>query len=245
MGEPVTGEAAAADFDELCPDQPLTTYTVTEDDRGELTVVPASWRERAKLPWLGYGTILEIVAERFHASEACIRRLNPAVAWPDPPVGTALKVPDSAATSSASAARLEVNLLRKFVRAYDEQGRLVAHFPCSIARLKQKRPQGETTVINAAENPMYTFDPALFAEDSESKEISGKLIIQPGPNNPVGLAWVGLELPGYGIHGTPWPEDIGKTESHGCIRLANWNARKLVRMIRQGLPVRFVGAEDN
>lgn len=245
VGAPVTGEATDADFERLFPAQPLTTYTVTKEDHGELTDVPGSWRERAKLPWLGYGTVLEIVAERCHASEVCIRRLNPDVAWPDPPVGAILNVPNSAATSSPSAVRLKIDLRRKFVRAYDAREHVVAHFPCSIARLKEKRPQGATTVINAAGNPVYTFDPALFAEDPESREIAGKLIIQPGPNNPVGVAWVGLELPGYGIHGTPWPEDIGKTESHGCIRLANWNARKLVHMVRQGTPVQFVGAWED
>jgi len=239
MGEPVTGVVTDDIMARLAPAEFLTSYTVTQEDHEELAAAPASWRERAEMPRLGYETILELVGERFHVSPACLRRLNPEVAWPDPPAGTALVVPDTATAARSLAAYLEIDLERKFVRAYDAQEKLIAHFPCSIARLKEKRPQGETTVANAAENPVYTFDPALFAEDPEAQKIDGKLIIQAGPNNPVGLAWVGLELPGYGIHGTPWPEDIGKTESHGCIRLANWNARKLVRMVRQGTPVRF------
>jgi lipoprotein-anchoring transpeptidase ErfK/SrfK len=240
IGESVSGKPTEVDFERLVPAQALTNCVVTDDDHGDLATVPDSWRQRAKLPWLGYETILEKMAERFHVSEACLRELNPEVAWPDPPAGTQLVVP-AVAFSCPSAARLEVHLGWKFVRAYDEEGRIVAHFPCSVARLKEKRPQGHSSVVNAAENPVYTFDPVLFSEDPEAREITGKLIIQAGPNNPVGAAWVGLALPGYGIHGTPWPEDIGKTESHGCIRLANWNARKLVHMVRLGIPVQFVG----
>ena len=88
-----------------------------------------------------------------------------------------------------------------------------------------------------AENPDYTFDPDLFAEDPEAVAIGKKLRIPPGPNNPVGLAWIGLDRPGYGIHGTPAPEDISTTESHGCLRLTNWDALKLVHAVRQDLPV--------
>ena len=240
-GEEATGVATDAIYGRLTPAAPLATCTVTEEDHGARTAIPAVWLDRAKMPRLGHETILEMVAERYHASEACVRELNPEAAWPDPPAGSTLAVPDIKPASRARAARLEVNLGRKFVRAYDEQGRLVAHFPCSIAKLKQKRPRGETTVVSVAGNPVYTFDPALFSDDPAALGLTGKLIIQAGPNNPVGAAWVGLALPGYGIHGTPWPEDIGKTASHGCIRLANWNAMKLVHMVRSGIPVRFIG----
>ena len=83
----------------------------------------------------------------------------------------------------------------------------------------------------------YLFDPALFAEDPDARSVSGKRVIAPGPNNPVGVAWLTLNRPGYGIHGTPHPEDIGKTESHGCFRLANWNARHLLQLVTLGTPV--------
>ncbi len=88
-----------------------------------------------------------------------------------------------------------------------------------------------------AENPEYTFDPDLFAEDPEAAAIGRRLRIPPGPNNPVGVAWIGLDRPGYGIHGTPEPENVSRTESHGCFRLTNWDARKLVHAVRKGLPV--------
>ena len=86
-------------------------------------------------------------------------------------------------------------------------------------------------------NPNYTFDPAVFPESAEGRALKRKLLIPPGPNNPVGIAWIGLSRPGYGIHGTPVPEQVGRTESHGCFRLANWNADYLRQMVWVGMPV--------
>ena len=134
-----------------------------------------------------------------------------------------------------------MNLAGKFLRAYDGRGRLIAHFPCSIAAQKEKRPAGSLTVAAIAANPNYTFDPVTFPELDETQRGYGKLIIPPGPNNPVGTAWISLSLPGYGIHGTPHPEQIGKTESHGCFRLANWNAERLLKMVEVGTPVTISG----
>ena len=92
-------------------------------------------------------------------------------------------------------------------------------------------------VTVAIPNPDYTFDPALFPESTEARGLDRKLSIPPGPNNPVGVAWIGLDLPGYGIHGTPNPEHVGRTESHGCFRLANWDARTLLSLVWVGMPV--------
>jgi lipoprotein-anchoring transpeptidase ErfK/SrfK len=107
----------------------------------------------------------------------------------------------------------------------------LAHFPCSIAAKVEKRPEGKLRIINFAANPNYTFDPAMFPESPEARTLKDKLTIQPGPNNPVGTAWIGLDRPGYGIHGTPKPEKIGRTESHGCFRLANWDASHLLKLV--------------
>jgi lipoprotein-anchoring transpeptidase ErfK/SrfK len=114
---------------------------------------------------------------------------------------------------------------------------LIAHFPCSIASKVEKRPVGALHVANAAANPTYLFDPKVFSESAEAKKIGRKLTIPAGPNNPVGTAWIGLSRPGYGIHGTPKPEQVGRTESHGCFRLANWNAEHLLQMSWAGMPV--------
>ena len=219
------------------PEDAFTVHLVTAEEHAELSFVPESWLERSRLAYLGYRTILEGVAEKYHASEAAIRRLNPAVAWPDPPPGTALVVPNPQPYRKAQAAKLTIELGKKQLSAYDAQERRIALFPCSIAADVEKRPLGELRVVNAASDPDYTFDPSLFTEDPEARRLQRKLRIPPGPNNPVGLAWLSLDRPGYGIHGTPKPEDIGKTESHGCFRLANWNARKLLQMVRLGTPV--------
>lgn len=216
----------------------LTTYTVTAADHAARTPHPSSWLERSRQERLGYASIEELVAERFHLYRAALRRLNPAAAWPDPPAGTVLLVPDVRSSPLPPLAKIEIRIGRKTLRAYDAKGALAAHFPCSIAADKRKRPVGETLRVAVwAENPDYTFDPDLFATDPESALIGKRLRIPPGPNNPVGVAWIGLDRPGYGIHGTPSPEDISLTESHGCFRLANWDALKLVRAVRKDLPV--------
>lgn len=216
----------------------LRTYTVTAADHATLTPHPDSWRERSRMDHLGFVSIEELVAEKFHLYRATLRRLNSAAPWPNPPPGTLLTVPDVQTKRLPRLARLDIRLGDKSLRAYDQGGHLVAHFPCSIAADKNKRAAGETLhVVVWAENPDYTFDPDLFPENPESAIIGKRLRIPPGPNSPVGVAWIGLDRPGYGIHGTPAPESISHTESHGCFRLTNWDAAKLVHAVHAGLPV--------
>jgi lipoprotein-anchoring transpeptidase ErfK/SrfK len=138
---------------------------------------------------------------------------------------------------SNKAAFAVIHLADKFLEAFDTETNLLTHFPCSIAANVEKRPVGELYVIVVAPNPNYTFDPELFPESPEAKTLDQKLIIPPGPNNPVGVAWIGLDKIGYGIHGTPVPEQVGRTESHGCFRLANWDAEYLSRLVWVGMPV--------
>ena len=237
--EAATGEIDAAVMAQLGDTNGvMTTYTISAADHAALTPYPSSWLERSRMDRMGYSTIEELVAERFHLYRAALRRLNPEVAWPNPPAGTLVAVPNVKPRPLPPLSRIEIRLADRTLRAYDAEGRLAAHFPCSIAADKAKRPEGETLRVAVwAENPDYTFDPDLFAEDPEAVAIGKKLRIPPGPNNPVGLAWIGLDRPGYGIHGTPAPEDISKTESHGCFRLTNWDALKLVHAVRQDLPV--------
>jgi lipoprotein-anchoring transpeptidase ErfK/SrfK len=216
----------------------LATYAITAADHASLTPHPSSWLERSRMDRMGHVSIEELVAEKFHLYQAALRRLNPAAAWPNPPAGTVVNVPDVKSKRLPPLSKIEIRLGQKTLRAYDANGKLVAHFPCSIAADKNKRPEGETLrVVVWAENPDYTYDPDLFAADPESAAIGKRLRIPPGPNNPVGVAWIGLDRPGYGIHGTPAPEEISLTESHGCFRLANWDAKKLVHAVHKGLPV--------
>ena len=116
-------------------------------------------------------------------------------------------------------------------------GRVIAHFPVSIAQRVDKRPVGILHVTDIIPNPNYTFDPDVFPESAEARELGRKLTLPPGPRNPVGLAWIGLDRSGYGIHGTPAPEKVGRTESHGCFRLANWDALTFLDFASEGLPV--------
>jgi lipoprotein-anchoring transpeptidase ErfK/SrfK len=132
---------------------------------------------------------------------------------------------------------LRVNLGETSIEALNSSGRVVAFFPCSIAADKNKRPNGTLTVKSVVPDPDYTFDPALFKDAAAREGLTHKMTLPPGPRNPVGTAWIGLSLPGYGIHGTPEPENISRTQSHGCFRLANWNAEKVLRMVRVGTPV--------
>ncbi|MFH0953283.1 MAG: L,D-transpeptidase family protein [Verrucomicrobiota bacterium] len=237
-GLPPTGEPDEGTRQRLGPLAGVfTTHVVGVDEGASLTPVPATWVGKSRVQRLGYETILETVAEKYHASQQAIRELNRNLSWPNPPAGTELVVPNPEPFELRPAARMTISLGQKLFRVYDAGGRLLALFPCSIARDKAKRPIGELSVVNCASNPNFTFDPAVFTDDPESASIRNKLVIPPGPNNPVGVAWISLSLLGYGMHGTPHPEDIGKTESHGCFRLANWNAEKLLKMIAIGIPV--------
>ena len=132
---------------------------------------------------------------------------------------------------------MAIHLGDRFLEAFDAQTNLLAHFPVSIAARFDKRPVGELQVKVVAPNPNYTFDPDVFPESPEAQAIGRKLILPPGPNNPVGVAWIGLDKTGYGIHGTPAPEQVGRTESHGCFRLANWDAAHLLKLVWVGMPV--------
>jgi lipoprotein-anchoring transpeptidase ErfK/SrfK len=130
-----------------------------------------------------------------------------------------------------------VRLGEKMLDAFDRNTNLLAHFPCSIARQVEKRPVGRLEVETIALNPNYKFSPEIFPESEEARQLKRPLMIPQGPNNPVGTAWIGLNRPGYGIHGTPRPEEVGRTESHGCFRLANWNAEYLAQLVEIGTPV--------
>jgi lipoprotein-anchoring transpeptidase ErfK/SrfK len=222
----------------LITSPPLTTYVVTADNLARLQPLSQGWLAKSQQSALDYETILELVAEKGHASPNYIRRINPGLDWTNVMEGTEIQIPDVNYPSPAQKATFAViSLSRKTLETFDSETNLLSHFPCSIATRVEKRPVGELHVAVVAPNPNYTFDPAVFPESPEAQEIGRKLILQPGPNNPVGVAWIGLDMPGYGMHGTPAPEQVGRTESHGCFRLANWNAEYLVKLVWVGMPV--------
>ena len=216
-----------------------TNYTVTEGDLARLLPLANTWLGKSQQERLDYETLLECIGEKFFAHPSLLKQLNPGVDWASVTPGTSLVVPNAEyPPPPAKAALLKIFLEERCLEAFDSENTLLAHFPCSIAQRVEKRPLGEELhVAVLAPNPNYTFDPAVFPESAEAQEIGRKLILNPGPNNPVGTVWIGLDKPGYGIHGTPHPEAVGRTESHGCFRLANWNAEYLLRLVSLGTPV--------
>jgi lipoprotein-anchoring transpeptidase ErfK/SrfK len=217
----------------------LTNYVVAEADLARLLPLASTWLGKSQQERLDYETILECIAEKFYAHPSLIKQLNPGIDWSNVTAGTNLIVPNvEYPPPLAKAASVKIYIGSRYLEAFDAENNLLAHFPCSIAQRVEKRPIGEELhVAVLAPNPNYTFDPAVFPESPEAQEIGRKLILNPGPNNPVGTVWIGLDKPGYGIHGTPHPEAVGRTESHGCFRLANWNAEYLLRMVSLGTPV--------
>jgi len=231
-----TGELDEPTQSRLVLDVPLyTTYTVTSNDLARLQPLRPTWLGKSEQDRLDYETILELVAEMSHAHQDFIRRLNPGIDWNALTVGTPLKLPNAEyPPPRAKAAFVRIRLGSKTLQVFDASTNLLAHFPCSIARRVEKRPAGELHVAKIAPNPSYRFDPEIFPESEEGRQLGRQLMIAPGPNNPVGTTWIGLDKPGYGIHGTPRPEEVGRTESHGCFRLANWNADYLLRLVGIG-----------
>jgi len=238
-GLPVTGEL---DFETRyrlgMPGNPFQLYRVTADDMKKVQPTPDTWLAKADAEYLGYRDGWEMIAERFHSTESFMKALNPGIeilregiTLTTPQLEPALPLP--------RIDRIDILLSETTLLTY-RNGQVMSCFPCSIARDKNKRPQGRLEVKNRALNPNYTFNPELFDEAAAREGITQRMIIPPGPNNPVGLAWIGLTLPGYGIHGTPEPTDISTTGSSGCFRLANWNAQKLLQMVSVGVPVRIL-----
>ncbi len=238
-GVPETGELDAATRAVLLLEEPpFAEVALDEEDFDSLQPVGATWLEKSQQTALAHATALELAAERFRTSQPFLRRLNPEVDWDEVTPETSFLAPRLPAQMRLGrAARLAIALEARTLEAFDRDGALIAHFPVSIAKKAEKRPVGELRVIVVVADPDYTFDPALFSESEEARTLGRKLILPPGPNNPVGVAWIGLDRPGYGIHGTPEPEKVGRTESHGCFRLANWDARTLLELVAVGTPV--------
>lgn len=238
-GIPQTGQLDEATQSLLTSNAPvLARYIVTSNDLTRLRPLARTWLGKSLQDRLEYESVLELVAEKTHANPKLIRRLNPALSWTNVPTGSEIQVPNAEyPPPRAKAAFVEINLEARLLQAFDEATNLLAHFPCSIAQQVDKRPVGELRVVVMAPAPNYTFNPEVFPESAEARELGRKLILQPGPNNPVGTVWIGLDRPGYGIHGTPRPEEVGRTESHGCFRLANWNAEYLLQLVQVGTPV--------
>lgn len=236
---PITGEADPTTKSHLLlMSSPEKIYTVTVEDVGRLSPVGTTWLAKSLQDHLDYETVLELVSEKAHAHPNLIRMLNPSLDWNNVAAGTPIKIPDvEYPPVQKKAAVVRIRLSEKVLDAFDRNTNLLVHFPCSIGRQVEKRPVGRLQVESIVFDPNYTFNPEIFPESEEGKQLKRPLLIPKGPNNPVGVAWIGLNRPGYGIHGTPRPEEVGRTESHGCFRLANWNAEYLAELVEVGTPV--------
>ena len=219
----------------------VTDYVITDADvAGPYTeAIPKDYTEMAKLDRLTYTSPAEMLAERYHMDEALLRVLNPDANFGV--AGTRIVVaapgPD---TLPAAVTLVEVDKARNQVRAYSADNRLVASYPATVGSSDMPTPAGTWAVNSVTNDPHWNYDPKKLNFGDKS---AGKLDIKPGPNNPVGATWIDLTKDTYGIHGAPEPKLVGKTASHGCVRLTNWDARQLGSAVTKGTKVVFVGEE--
>jgi lipoprotein-anchoring transpeptidase ErfK/SrfK len=215
----------------------LTEYTLTEDDLDYDFVeeIPGDYAEMAKLDHLGFTSPEEMLAERFHMDIDLFKQLNQGA---DLKAGTAIVVANTEAPRpEGKVARIEADKGKAQIRAFDAQGKLIAAYPATIGSEENPSPSGTHTVNAVAPEPVYYYRPDTNFQQGDNTE---PLDIAAGPNNPVGSTWIDLSEPTYGIHGTPEPEKIDKTGSHGCIRLTNWDVQELAELVEKGTGVEFL-----
>lgn len=230
----------------------LVPFTIRKEDvKGPFVKkIPKDYSDMAELEQLAYATPEEGLAEQFHVSPALLKALNPKstfdagdeitvpAARPDPkPAQISNRNVAATEGGDAPVTRVEIDKARRALRAFDKDGRLLATYPASIGSGEKPAPSGKFEIKAIARNPTYTYNPAYGFKGQKAKK---KVEIAAGPNNPVGAVWLDLTAESYGIHGTPEPERIGKTESHGCVRLTNWDVKDLASMVGKGTAVEFV-----
>jgi lipoprotein-anchoring transpeptidase ErfK/SrfK len=211
-------------------------YTIAAEDVAAIVPpIPEDYAEKAKRDFLGYARVSEMLAERFHMDEDLLIALNPGAAFA---AGEVVAVAAYGPDREGKVARIEADKAARQLRAYDADDRLIVAYPATIGSESHPSPAGTHLVAAVAPMPNYTYDPDVNFQQGDNTET---LIIPPGPNGPVGSMWIDLTEPTFGIHGTPEPSKIDKTASHGCVRLTNWDAEELSRMVEPGVPVEFIG----
>jgi lipoprotein-anchoring transpeptidase ErfK/SrfK len=220
-----------------------TTYTIREEDLKLIGDVPGSRAEQARLKWLPYTSLLEFVAERFHSAETFIQKLNPGKNWEHLQAGETLKVPNvlpfevekftegKVPENPAFATRkVFVDTYEHLLEVFDHD-QLVCVFPITPGSKTLPAPVGAWKILGAAIWPWFRYDEGMLNHGVRTENFYN---LPPGPNNLVGILWMGLNKPGIGIHGTNNPETIGRAASHGCIRLANWDAARVKDLVSVG-----------
>ncbi|MEO8001264.1 MAG: L,D-transpeptidase [Arenimonas sp.] len=234
----VSGTIDAATWAALNKDDlpALSTYTITEADAaGPFMVIPASMLEKSKLPALGYSSSAEALGEKFHISPRLLQQLNTGKNFNT--AGEELIVPNVLSPEPLpAAAKVVVDRSDSSVSLLDATDKVIARYPASSGSKYDPLPVGDWKINGTTTNPVFHYNPKLFWD---AKPKSEKAVIPAGPNNPVGSVWVDLSKEHYGIHGTPEPSKIGKTESHGCIRLSNWNATEFAAAVSPGMAAKL------
>lgn len=219
---------------------PTATYTITGKDVAGpfLHKLPAKMEDMKDIPMLGYTSPREALAEKFHMSEQLLAALNPGRHFDR--AGETIAVVDTSdggGAAPAKAERVEIDKARQTVKLFDKSNALIGFYPATVGSEEKPSPSGTLKVTEIDPNPTYRYNPAYRFKGVHSRK---PFKIRPGPNNPVGTMWINLSADGYGIHGTSSPQNISKGQSHGCVRLTNWDAERVAASVAKGTPVAFV-----
>jgi lipoprotein-anchoring transpeptidase ErfK/SrfK len=220
--------------------QSVVSYTITEADAaGPFTkTIPADMTEKSKLPSLGFSSEREALGEKFHSSPALLSRLNPRARFA---VGEQIRVPnvsgeEPAVPHAGNAVKVVVSKKASSLTVYNRDGKPIFYAPVTSGSEHDSLPLGNWAVTSVVRNPTYNYNPELFWDADPG---NAKATVPAGPNNPVGVVWIDINKPHYGLHGTPDPGRIGYSASHGCVRLTNWDATRLAGLVSKGTPVVF------
>ncbi len=239
-GLPVTGQPDAATWQSLNADDTtvVADYTLTQEDvAGPFVQIPREIAKQAGLGSLAYASLAEALGERFHLSPDTLQQLNPGVDFAQAKVGTVVKVTNTLGTAPLpKAAKLVVDRSDSTLTLLDAQGKALAQFPVTSGSKHDPLPIGGWKILGIYRDPTFHYNPRLFWD---AKKGDRKATIAAGPNNPVGRVWIDLSKPHYGIHGTAQPRSVGKTQSHGCVRLTNWDVLKVAAAVDNTVPVIF------
>jgi lipoprotein-anchoring transpeptidase ErfK/SrfK len=220
--------------------QPIVPYTITEEDAAGpfLKTIPEDATEQSKLAGLYYTSVLEELDGRFHSAAALLKRLNPRARFI---AGEHIHIPnvlgaEQATRAQAGAVKVVVSKKTSVLMVYDREGEVIFYAPVTSGSEHDPLPFGNWVITDVVRNPTYNYNPDLFWDADQA---NAKVKIAAGPNNPVGVVWMGINVPHYGIHGTPEAGEIGHSASHGCVRMTNWDATRVADLVKDGTPVVF------
>ena len=222
------------------PEPVSLTYTIVPADLEKMVEsIPADYAKMAEMEWLGFTSGAEALAEKFHMDQNFLVSLNPAARFV---AGENIAVVNPGVQVHVEISRIVADKSNERLVIYGDNDRPVLVYPATIGSDSTPSPRGTHEIKGVAVSPTYAYDPDINFQQAENTE---KLTIPAGPNNPVGAIWIDLSEPTYGIHGTPDPSKISKTASHGCVRLTNWDAAELGKLVRPGILVTFIEASKS